>query len=96
MIECGCSVLNDFRWQQLAAAFITPETFTRFTAGNFQVLWQFHSKSSPVTFFNVRTNRIEAAHLLIGQFTPPKIFGKNIGVRPKLIKEFASQFVNSE
>jgi hypothetical protein len=39
VVEFGDSLFNSFRRQQMVAAFITPETFTGFTAGNFQMLW---------------------------------------------------------
>jgi len=96
MVEGGCSPFNYLRWQQMAAAFITTEAFTGFAAGNLQVLRQFLSKPAPITFFNIGANGIKTTHLLFYQFTSSKIPGKDFRVRPKLVKELASQFVNPE
>jgi len=80
----------------MAAAFITSKTFTRFATRNFQMLWQFFAKAASISFFDVRANRIKTAHLLFYQLTSSKIPGKDFRVCPKLIKQLASQFVNSE
>ena len=80
----------------MAATFITTETFTGFTSGDFQMLRQFLPKPASIPFLDIRADRIKTAHLLFGQFTSSKIPGKGFGVCPKLVKQLAGQFVNSK
>lgn len=65
---------------------IATLTFPRFAPGDFQVLRKFFAKAAPKTFFNVGTDRIQTANLLLEQFASTIILPQKFGVRPEIIE----------
>jgi len=75
---------------------ITALAFSRFAAGNFQVLREFLAEAAPEPFFNVGTDRIQAANLLFGQFTSTIIFSQKFGVSPEIIEQPAGNLIDTK
>ena|SRR6185437_1805928 len=80
----------------MATPLIPPEAFTSLATGNFEMLWQFFSKTATIAFFDVGANGIQTTCLLFYEFPTAITFANNFRIRPPVIKKLACQLVNLE
>jgi len=80
----------------MIASLVTATAFSRFTTRNFQMLRQFFSEAATESFLDVGADGIQAADLLLHQFTAAIILHQYFRVRPKIIKQLAGDLVNAK
>ncbi len=96
MVKCGNTVTDNLGWKQVITPFEPSLAFSRFTARDFQVLWQFFSKSTAKAFFDVSADGIQASYLLLCQFASAKILFQNFRIMPKVFEQLPRQLVDAE
>ncbi len=96
MAKSGDTPGNGFRWQQVVATFISATAFTSFAPGDFEMLRQLFSETAAKPFFHVGADGIQAANLLLHQFTSAEILVQYFGIFPKVLEELAGELVDAE
>jgi len=80
----------------MSETFVPPATFSRFASRNSEMLRILFAEAASITFFDIRTDGIQAADLLSDQFTPSIVFVNNLRIGPEIIEQLAGELINTE
>ena len=75
---------------------ITALTFPCLAAGDFQMVRKLLAETTPKTFLNVGTDRVQTADLLFDQLASAIIPPQKFGIGPKIIKQLAGNLINTK